>query len=146
MSVLFNETMTVYNYSRDADGTERWRRNVVRGIQWRHRKKDVTVKDQVATETRVESVTIDFQCSYGNKPYIEPDQYKRLDSAQKEAYWTLDDKSEQDVIVYGDRTEEISEEYRLSSLMKDHQYAVTVQSVSDNRNRRGLKHIKVVGS
>ncbi len=146
MSVLFNETMTVYNYSRDADGTERWRRTVIRGIQWRHRKKDVTVKDQVATETRVESVTVDFQRSYGNKPYIEPDQYKRLDSEQKEAYWTLDDKSEQDVIVYGERSEEISEEYRLSFLMKDHQYAVTVKSVSDNRNRRGLKHIKVVGS
>lgn len=146
MSALFNETMTVYNYSRDEDGTEQWRRTVVRGIQWRHRKNDVTVRDQVATETRVESVTIDFQRLYGNKPYIEPDKYKRLDSAQKEAYWTLDDKSEKDVIVYGEKTETISEEYRLSSLIKDNQYAVTVQAVSDNRNRRGLKHIKVVGS
>lgn len=146
MNALFRETMTVYNYSRDTDGTERWRRTVVRGIQWRHRKKDVTVKDQVATETRVESVTVDFRRQYGNKQYIEPDEYKMLDSAQKEAYWTLDDKSEKDVIVYGERTEEISEEYRLSALMKDYQYAVTVTSVSDNRNRRGLKNIKVVGS
>ncbi len=144
MSVLFNETMTVYNFSLE-DGAERWRRTVVRGIQWRHRKKEVTVKDQVATESRVESITVDFQRSYGNKPYVDPDQYRKLTAAEKDNCWTLDDRSEKDVAVYGERTEEISKDYRLSALMKDYQYAVTVRAVSDNRNRRGLKHIKVVG-
>lgn len=146
MSVLFNETMTVYNFSLEEDGTEKWRRTVVRGIQWRHRKKEVTVKDQTATESRVESITVDFQRPYGNKPYIEPDQYRKLPAADKDQYWTLDDRTEKDVIVYGELTEEISKEYRLSALMKDHHYAVTVQAVSDNRNRRSLKTIKVVGS
>lgn len=145
MSVLFNETMTVYNFSLE-DGVETWRRTVVRGIQWRHRKKEVTVKDQTATESRVESITVDFQRSYGNKPYIEPDRYRKLSAEEKDRYWTLDDRTEKDVIVYGEQTEEISKEYRLSALMKDYQYAVTVNAVSDNRNRRGLKTIKVVGS
>lgn len=146
MSVLFNETMTVYNFSKEDDGTETWRRTVVRGIQWRHRKKEVAVKDQTATESRVESITVDFQRSYGNKPYIEPDRYRKLSAEEKDRYWTLDDRTEKDVIVYGEQTEEISKEYRLSALMKDYQYAVTVNAVSDNRNRRGLKTIKVVGS
>lgn len=145
MSVLFNETMTVYNFSLE-DGVEKWRRTVVRGIQWRHGKREVTVKDQVATESRVESITIDFQRSYSNKPYVEPDRYRKLPAAEKDTCWTLDDRTEKDVLVYGEHTEEISKEYRLSSLMKEYQYAVTVKAVSDNRNRRGLKHIKVVGS
>lgn len=145
MSVLFNETMTVYNFSLE-DGAEKWRRTVVRGIQWRHGKREVTVKDQVATESRVESITIDFQRSYGNKHYVEPDRYRKLPAAEKDNCWTLDDRTEKDVVVYGERTEEISKEYRLSALMKDYQYASTVKAVSDNRNRRGLKHIRVVGS
>lgn len=145
MSVLFNETMTVYNFSLE-DGVEKWRRTVVRGIQWRHRKKEVTVKDQVATESRVESITVDFQRSYGNRPYVIPDQYRKLPAEEKDRCWTLDDRTEKDVVVYGEQTEEISEEYRLSSLMKEYQYAATVKAVSDNRNRRGLKHIKVVGN
>lgn len=144
MSVFFNETMTVYNFSLE-DGIEVWRRTVVRGIQWRHRKKELTVKDQVATESRVESITVDFRRSYGNKPYVDPDQYRKLTAAEKDNCWTLDDRTEKDVVVYGERTEEISKDYRLSALMKDYQYAVTVRAVSDNRNRRGLKHIKVVG-
>lgn len=145
MSVLFNETMTVYNFSQE-DGAEKWRRTVLRGIQWRHRKKEVSVSDQVATETRMESITVDFQRAYGNKPYVYPDQYRKLAAEEKGNCWTLDDRTEKDVLVYGERTEEISEEYRLSSLMKEYQYAVTVKAVSDNRNRRGLKHIKVVGN
>lgn len=144
MSVLFHETMTVYNFSLE-NGVERWRRTVVRGIQWRHGKKEVTVKDQVATESRVESITIDFQRSYGNKPYVDPDCYRELTATEKDNCWTLDDRTEKDVVVYGERMEEISKDYRLSALMKDYQYAVTVKAVSDNRNRRGLKHIKVVG-
>lgn len=145
MSVLFHETMTVYNFSFE-DGAERWRRTVVRGIQWRHGKKEVTVKDQIATESRVESITIDFQRSYDNKPYVAPDCYRKLTVAEKDKYWTLDDRTEKDVVVYGELAEEISKEYRLSALMKDYQYAMTVKAVSDNRNRRGLKHIRVVGS
>lgn len=83
MSVLFHETMTVYNFSLEPDGTEKWHRTVVRGVQWRHGKREVTVKDQVATESRVESITVDFQRSYGNKPYVDTDQYRKLTADRK---------------------------------------------------------------
>ena len=48
-------------------------------------------------------------------------------------------------MVLGISEQEISREYRISRLSEDFQYAVTVASVSDNRNRPRLKHIKVTG-
>lgn len=146
MSVLFTDTMTVYNYLRDPD-TEKgvWLRSVVKGVQWSHNKTEVTTSGNVQAETKVESVTIDFQQSYGNKPYLPPTEYAKLTAEQVAGYWTLNPRSAQDVIVLGESDKEISRSYKLSDLRNDFQYAVTVTSVSDNRNRPRLKHIKVVG-
>ena len=146
MSVLFTDTMTVYNYYRDPD-TEKeiWLRSVVKGVQWSHNKTEVTTSGNVQTESKVESITIDFQRSYGNKPYLSPTEYAKLPEEEAENYWTLNAKTGQDVIVLGVSDKEISRPYKLSDLQKDFQYAVTVTAVSDNRNRPRLKTIKVVG-
>ena len=122
MSTLFTDTMTVYNYIYDTD-TERelWNRTVVRGIQWSHNKTDVTVSDGVQTQKKVESITIDFQKTYENKPYLPPNEYKKLSSEESIRYWTLDPKSGQDVLVLGISDKEISREYRLSELFQDFQ-------------------------
>lgn len=147
MSILFTDIMTVYNYFYDAE-TERelWNRTVVRGIQWSHNKTDVTVSDGVQTQKKVESITIDFQREYGNKPYLPPNEYKKLSSHESMQYWTLDVKSGQDVLVQGISDKEMGREYRLAELFQDFQYAVKVMAVSDNRNRPRLKNIKVVGN
>ena len=146
MSVLFTDTMTVYNYHRDPD-TEKeiCLRSVVKGVQWSHNKTEVTTSGNVQTESKVESITIDFQRSYGNKPYLSPTEYAKLPEEEAENYWTLNAKTGQDVIVLGVSDKEISRPYKLSDLQKDFQYAVTVTAVSDNRNRPRLKTIKVVG-
>lgn len=146
MSVLFTDTMTVYNYHRDPDTEkETWLRSVVKGVQWSHNKTEVTTSGNVQTESKVESITIDFQRSYGNKPYLAPTEYAKLPEEEAENYWTLNAKTGQDVIVLGVSDKEISRSYKLSDLQKDFQYAVTVTAVSDNRNRPRLKTIKVVG-
>ena len=146
MSVLFTDTMTVYNYHRDPDTEkETWLRSVVKGVQWSHNKTEVTTSGNVQTESKVESITIDFQRSYGNKPYLAPTEYAKLPEEEAENYWTLNAKTGQDVIVLGVSDKEISRPYKLSDLQKDFQYAVTVTAVSDNRNRPRLKTIKVVG-
>ncbi len=146
MSVLFTDTMTVYNYHRDPDTEkETWLRSVVKGVQWSHNKTEVTTSDNVQTESKVESITIDFQRSYGNKPYLSPTEYAKLPEEEAENYWTLNAKTGQDVIVLGVSDKEISRTYKLLDLQKDFQYAVTVTAVSDNRNRPRLKTIKVVG-
>lgn len=146
MSVLFTDTMTVYNHRQDPD-TEKdtWSRSVIRGVQWSHNKTEVSTSGGVQTEIKVESITIDFQRAYGNKPYLPPNEYRKLSAEECIKYWTLDAKCGQDVLVLGETEKEISRGYKLADLMKDFQYAVTVTAVSDNRNRKRLKHIKAVG-
>ena len=146
MSVLFTDTMTVYNHRQDPD-TEKdtWSRSVIRGVQWSHNKTEVSTSGGVQTEIKVESITIDFQRAYGNKPYLPPNEYRKLSAEECVKYWTLDAKCGQDVLVLGETEQDISRAYKIADLMKDFQYAVTVTAVSDNRNRPRLKHIKAVG-
>ena len=146
MSVLFTDTMTVYNHRQDPD-TEKdtWSRSVIRGVQWSHNKTEVSTSGGVQTEIKVESITIDFQRAYGNKPYLPPNEYRKLSADEVSDYWTLDAKCGQDVLVLGETEQDISRAYKIADLMKDFQYAVTVTAVSDNRNRPRLRHIKAVG-
>lgn len=145
MNVLFTDTMTVYNFFRDADGNEAWNRTVVKGVQWSHNKNEVTTTNGVQTESKVESITIDFQRDYGNKPYLPPNEYKKLSAEECSQYWTLDVKTGQDKLVLGVSEKEITKGRELSQLGEDFQYVVTVTAVSDNRSRLRLKSIKVVG-
>lgn len=146
MSVLFTDIMTVYNYHRDPDTEkETWFRSVIRGVQWSHNKTETTTSGNVQMESKVESITVDFQRSYGNKPYLPPTEYAKLTAGEAAGYWTLNAKSGQDVIVLGVSEQEISRAYRISDLLDDFQYAVTAVTVTDNRNRPRLKTIKVVG-
>lgn len=146
MSILFTDIMTVYNYHRDSDTEkETWFRSVIRGVQWSHNKTETTTSGNVQTESKVESITVDFQRSYGNKPYLPPTEYAKLTAEQAAGFWTLNSRSGQDVLVLGESDKEISRAYKLLDLLDDFQYAVTVTAVSDNRNRPRLKTIKVVG-
>jgi len=145
MSVLFTDTMTVYNFFRDTEEKETWNRTVVKGVQWSHNKSEVTTTNGVQTESKVESITIDFRRAYGNKPYLPPNEYKKLPAEECSKYWTLDAKTGQDVLVLGISEKEITKGRELSEVKEDFQYVVTVTAVSDNRNRPRLKHIKVVG-
>lgn len=146
MSVLFTDTMTVYNYHRDPDtGQETWSRSVVRGVQWSHNKSEVTTTGGVQTESKVEKITVDFQRKYGNKPYLPPQEYAKLPQEERGNFWTLDAKQGKDIMVLGVSEQEISRDYRIARLSEGFQYAVTVSAVSDNRNRPRLKHIKVTG-
>ncbi len=146
MKVLFTDVMTVYNYHRSPETEkETWTRSVVRGVQWSHNKSEIIISGNVQTESKVESITIDFQQNYGNKPYLPPQEYAMLPDEERKNYWTLDAKQGKDILVCGISEKEISRDYRLSELGHDFQYAVTVTAVSDNRNRPRLRHIKVVG-
>lgn len=147
MSVLFTDIMTVYNYHRDPEtDKETWIRSIVRGVQWSHNKTALTTANGVQTETKVDSITVDFQRGYGNKPYLEPQEYRKLPAEEAAKYWTLDARSGQDKLVLGNSVREIADGYRLTDLAEDNQYVVTVTAVSDNRNRLRLKTIKVVGN
>ena len=139
---LFTDTMTVYNFIQNDDETESWQRTVIKGVQWSHNKTEVTTSGGVQTETKVESITIDFQKNYGNATYIDAVAFQALED--KTGFWTLNARDGKDIVVLGESTNEISRAYKISQLQKDYQYSGTVKAVSDNRNRRLLKNIKVV--
>ena len=144
MSVLFTDTMTVFNHSCD-EGKDSWKRTIIRGVQWRHSKKELTVAKGVQTEERVESVTVDFSRGYDRPPYVEPIQYGTLPAEERAGSWTLNSKNGLDIIALGEIPEEIAGEDDIDSLRKKYPYVVLVSSVADNRNRPRLKHIRVVG-
>lgn len=140
---FFTDTMTVYNYRREADG-EHWKRTVVHGVQWRHGKRRMTAKEGVFTDEPEESITIDFDRQYEeNKPYMDPVEYQKLSAEQAAGYWTLDSRNGMDVAAYGEVLQEVNSDYRISRLRKEYP-AFSVAAVSDNRNRPRLKHIRVV--
>ena len=139
---LFTDTMTVYNYMRDTEGNETWKRTIVKGVQWRHNKSELSISDGVQTEKKVESITIDFSKNYKRETYIDFLEFEKKDD--KVGYWTLNERDGLDIVVLGESAKEINKEYKISDLRNDFQYCATVQSVSDNRNRSHLKNIKVV--
>lgn len=146
MNVLFTDIMTVYNYRRDREtGEESWQRSVVRGVQWSHNKAELTAPDNVQTAARVEKITVDFQRGYGNKPYLPPREYAGLTAEEAAHFWTLSAGTGMDMIVLGETDRQIGKDYRLKDLREEFEYAVTVAAVSDNRNRPGLKSIKIIG-
>lgn len=140
---LFKDIMTVYNHITDADtGKETWQRTVVKSVQWRHNKTEITVSKGIQTEKKVESITIDFQRTHRKEKYVDFVEFEKLED--KTGFWTLNNRDGLDLIVYGECMMEITGTYRISDLKKDNQYCVTVKAVSDNRNADYLKHIKVV--
>lgn len=146
MSILFTDTVTIYNYFRDPETeAESWHRSVIKGVQWRHGKKELTVSKGIQTEERVESITVDFSRAYGRPAYAEPVKYTALPPDDRAASWTLDSKHGLDILVLGESQREVKSEHDIDALREDYQYVVTVTSVTDNRNRPRLKHIKVVG-
>lgn len=146
MSVLFNDVITVYNYRQNKDtGKETWKRTVVKGVQWRHNRKELSTSNNEQSFSRAESITVDFTHDYGNMAqYVPPHEFKKLPDEEISGYWTLDAREGQDVLVLGMSDYEIGTDRRLSELSDLFQYTATVTAVSDNRNMPRLKNIKVV--
>lgn len=146
MNVLFNDAMTVYNYRQNREtGEETWHRTVVKGVQWRHNRKELSTSGNTQSFPMAESITIDFKRDYGNAAaYLPPHEFRRLSDEEITKYWTLDAKEGQDVLVLGISEYEIGADCGLSQLSELFQYTGTVTAVSDNRNMPRLKNIKVV--
>lgn len=145
MSVLFSDVMTVYNYHKNLDtGVENWNRTVVKGVQWVHNKKGLTVSKGIQTEEWVEEITIDFVRNYSRSPFVNSVSYMNMSKEERQKCWTLDSKNGLDILVLGECHETVSNENDIDNLRKLNQYVVIVSEVSDFRKRPRLKHIKVV--
>lgn len=134
---LFTDTITVYN----CVGEYKWKRTVVKGVQWVDQELSVATEKNAKVKKLVKSITIDFTKNYGNAQYVDPQDFNKIEN--KINYWTLNAENGLDVIALGEVQKELSEEYRTKHLRADVECA-TITSVSDRRNRSFLKHIKVV--
>ncbi len=145
MNVLFRNTITVYNYRKNRNsGEEMWHRTVVRGVQWRHNRRELVASNNVQEQAVAERITIDFGRSYGNGRYVPPHEFRQMQDSEIAGCWTLDASSGMDILVLGVSNLEIGTGCRLSDLSGLFQYTATVAAVSDNRNMPRLRNIKVV--
>lgn len=145
MNVLFRDTITVYNYRKNRDsGEETWHRTVVRGVQWRHNRRELTTSNNVQGLSLAERITIDFAHNYGNDRYVPPYEFRKMQDTEISGCWTLDASGGMDILVLGVSGYEIGTDCRLSELSGLFQYVATVVAVSDNRNMPRLRNIKVV--
>lgn len=133
---LFTDVITVFNHSTNQDGGDIWKRTIIKGVQWTHAKLQTKTASGIQTETRVESLTIDFNHDYGNDAYTPSKSYTGNG-------WTLNSTDGLDIVVLGEITQDITDEYPLEKLFDTYEYVGKVTEVIDNRNRRFLRTIKV---
>lgn len=123
----FTDTITLYHHFIDPDTrNDKWKRTVLRGVQWsKTRDKTISASGVVQVADLV-TVTIPFGVDSGGDA------------------WTIDVKSNLDFIVFGEVTQDLTDDYPPSAFRKVHDSCATVKSVADNTNRRFLKHWSVV--
>ena len=135
---MFNDTVTFYSY--DAD-TESWKRTVIAGCQWSAETVKTVSTDGKLNISKVVNITIPVETAAMPEQYID----YRLYSTQtvKDGFFTINPTTNMDVVVLGGCEDELTLEYTLSQLVREH-IAATVSSVADNTGRPRLKNIKVV--
>lgn len=117
---LFTDTVTIYNKISDAE----WKRTVVPGVQWSGGADRKNVGGRM-NAARYMSVT------------FPESTYEGL---------TLNASNEEDCIVLGEVTDEVTGEKgsRISDLLEKYPRSGLIRQVNDNSNRDYLKNIKVV--
>lgn len=133
---LFTDTITIYNHKED----DTYQRTVMKGVQYSKKTEKTVTSDGKVNLGTVVNVTIP-ETVVCDRDYAEKQKFRLLGDTSNN--WTLDEAGNLDIIIQGEVTQEITEEYRLKNLKADYE-CVTVASVSDNRNRSMLKHIKAV--
>ena len=135
---MFNDTVTFYNYNED---TENWKRTVITGCQWSAETVKTVSTDGKLNISKVVNITIPVDRAIMPGKYVD----YRLYNAQavKEGLFTINPTTNADVVVLSECEADITAEYTLSQLVREH-VAATVSSVTDNTLRPRLRNIKVV--
>ena len=135
---MFNDTVTFYNYGED---TESWKRTVIKGCQWSAETVKTVSADGKLNISKVVNITIPIERAVMPEKYVD----YRLYNAQtvRDGLFTINPTTNMDVAVLGECDADITAEYTLSQLVREH-VAATVSSVTVNTLRPRLRNIKVV--
>ncbi len=115
---LFTDTVTVYQKQASGD----YLRTVLKGVQWRAQTEKSLSVDRLST-TRSYTLT------------VPPALIGSIDFSSF---------TEEDAVFFGEVTETISDDVRLSTLLKTYTPSAIIRSVADNTHRDHLKNWKVV--
>jgi len=141
MSALFGDTITLYNHYKTAR-VDYWQRTVITGVQYRA-KTEKTVDSAGLHIANSVSVTIPINANTGVRTYLTPVAF--ASDTVKTNHWSLDAAGNQDLIVFGAVTKDITTLYTIDALKAEYGY-VTVKAVADNTLRPLLKHWKVTAA
>lgn len=137
---MFTDTVTFYQYQK-VEGVENWKRIVIKGCQWSSEVIKQISSDGKLTAEKAVNITIPTQTAVMPEKYMD----YRVYATQKptDGFFTINPTTNMDVAVLGECEAEISKDYTLSQLIREH-IAATVSAVTDNTGRARLKNIKVV--
>ena len=136
--LMFPHTITLYNHYRTSARADAWKRTVLTDVQYTE-----TADKSVSTNGVIQiadSVTVFIACQSG---YASPDAFAA--AADRSAIWTLNTKNNQDAVVYGVCTREITGNYLLDDLIEEHQARIIKCCVDYTKVPiRQLRHWEVV--
>lgn len=136
---LFTDTVTIYNHV-SINRAETWHRTVIIGVQWADKHVNTTNDAGFSVLKHQTVVTIPITANSGRRIFVPPEEFKIMDD--KAGAWTLNPANGDDVIVYGACDKEISQDYTITQLIKEHT-AVSIMVVRDNTRPGILKNWKV---
>lgn len=109
---MYPHTITLYNHYRSSARVDAWQRTVLTNVQYIE-SATKTVVDGVMKVADNTSVIIPYRSGYAT-----PSAFAAATS--KTGLWTLNAKNNQDAIVYGTCTQELSSSYTLDALIANH--------------------------
>ena len=124
MSTVFTDTVTLYNHYNDS-----WYRTILEDVQWTEKTERTVDSDGVMHLTPSVTVTVLYRAGY-----VEPGAYKGEGFT-----FGLDNL---DVVVLGVCDKDITDTYTITDLQEECR-AATISAVSDNTQRKLLKHWRV---
>lgn len=137
---MFNDTVTIINHYLDTvTRLDKWNKTILKGCMWRRKVTKSVVDGKIQIDDSI-SLTIPFR-----EGYLPPKKYAKIPNDQKNKYWTLDSFSNLDIIVLGEVTQDLSDNYTITNVKKDYDEVATISGVSDNTRVDYLKHWKVDG-
>lgn len=134
---MFPHTITLYNHYRTPAREDAWKRTVLRDVQYTESNiKSISTNGVIQIADSI-TVFIAFQSGY-----VSPDTFAA--APDQSGIWTLNTKNNQDAIVYGECTKEITDDYLLDDLITEHRAKILKSCVDYTKAPvRPLRHWEV---
>ena len=135
--LMFPHTITLYNHYRTPAREDAWKRTMLRDVQYTESNiKSVSANGVIQI---ADSVTVFIALQSG---YVSQDAFAA--ASDRSAIWTLNTKNNQDAIVYGVCTQDITGNYLLDDLITEHRAKILKSCVDYTKAPiRQLRHWEV---